>query len=230
MGNRAIITTKNEYENNGFGVYLHWNGGRDSVEGFLTYCRLKGYRCENDPGYCLARLTQVICNSFGGSLSVGIVPARCGAGDDNGVYLIGDNWHIVGRREFDGPEQDNYPLLDFVLDVNDSQPAGEQIPERILRNLILQEQHNVTYEDKVALCKEGTNVAVMDNLSGEWKEFVILGFGDSVVNGQDRTGQPFYNHFHYGTRWTDPVPDTDIEKIKNNPNCYITKNTTFCFC
>ena len=40
MGNRAIITTKKDFDNNGIGVYLHWNGGRDSVQAFLTYCKL----------------------------------------------------------------------------------------------------------------------------------------------------------------------------------------------
>ena len=33
MGNRAIITTKDC----DLSLYLHWNGGRDSVEGFLAY-------------------------------------------------------------------------------------------------------------------------------------------------------------------------------------------------
>ena len=36
MGNRAIITTQKDFDNNGIGVYLHWNGGRDSVQAFLT--------------------------------------------------------------------------------------------------------------------------------------------------------------------------------------------------
>lgn len=31
MGNRAIITNKEKK----VAVYLHWNGGRDSVEAFL---------------------------------------------------------------------------------------------------------------------------------------------------------------------------------------------------
>ena len=37
MGNRAVITTRSK----DIGVYLHWNGGRDSVEAFLKYCELK---------------------------------------------------------------------------------------------------------------------------------------------------------------------------------------------
>ena len=32
MGNRAVITT----EKKDLGIYLHWNGGRDSVEAFLN--------------------------------------------------------------------------------------------------------------------------------------------------------------------------------------------------
>ena len=48
MGNRAVITTKKEWQNDGIGVYLHWNGGRDSVEAFLTYCKMKGYRAPDE--------------------------------------------------------------------------------------------------------------------------------------------------------------------------------------
>ena len=31
MGNRAVI----EFENTNMGIYLHWNGGRDSIEPLL---------------------------------------------------------------------------------------------------------------------------------------------------------------------------------------------------
>jgi hypothetical protein len=60
MGNRAVITTKENYENNGIGIYLHWNGGRDSVNAFLAYCKLKRYRSPNEDNYGFARLCQVI--------------------------------------------------------------------------------------------------------------------------------------------------------------------------
>ena len=40
MGNRAVITTEDKQ----LGVYVHWNGGRSSIEAFLTYCKLKEYR------------------------------------------------------------------------------------------------------------------------------------------------------------------------------------------
>ena len=47
MGNRAVITNSKSFDvanSTDLGVYLHWNGGRDSVEAFLKYCKLKGYR------------------------------------------------------------------------------------------------------------------------------------------------------------------------------------------
>jgi hypothetical protein len=37
MGNRAVITDNKQR----IGIYLHWNGGRDSVEAFLKYCELR---------------------------------------------------------------------------------------------------------------------------------------------------------------------------------------------
>ena len=64
MGNRAIITTKDKK----IGVYLHWNGGLDSVNAFLKYCELKGYRSPDSSNYGFARLCQVIGNYFGSSL------------------------------------------------------------------------------------------------------------------------------------------------------------------
>ena len=40
MGNRAVITTPQRK----VGLYVHWNGGRDTIEPLLRYCELKGYR------------------------------------------------------------------------------------------------------------------------------------------------------------------------------------------
>lgn len=44
MGNRAVITASKSSDvakSNDIGIYLHWYGGRDSVEAFLKYCELK---------------------------------------------------------------------------------------------------------------------------------------------------------------------------------------------
>lgn len=126
MGNRAVIST----EDKRIGVYLHWNGGRDSVEAFLAYCKIKGYRPPEEDNYGWARLCQVISNFFGGVLSVGIDEFEkldC-KNWDNGTYII-KNWEIVGREYFDGcEEQQEYDLLEMLGAINISQPEKEQLP------------------------------------------------------------------------------------------------------
>ena len=52
MGNRAVITTPDRK----LGLYLHWNGGRDTVEPLLRYCELKGYRDPAKDDYGWARM------------------------------------------------------------------------------------------------------------------------------------------------------------------------------
>ena len=110
MGNRAVITT----ERKDLGVYLHWNGGRDSVEAFLKYCELKGYASPERDTYGWARLCQVIGNYFGGTNSVGISRYEESDRDnfDNGVYII-ENWKIIGREFNRGSEQREYDLNSF---------------------------------------------------------------------------------------------------------------------
>lgn len=73
MGNRAVITTRENFNNDGVGVYLHWNGGRDSVQAFLTYCKMKGYREPTSDNYGWARLCQAIGNFFGGDFLLGLI-------------------------------------------------------------------------------------------------------------------------------------------------------------
>ena len=60
MGNRAIVKP----EGKDIGVYLHWNGGIDSVTAFLKYCELKEHRGFDD-SYGMARFCQVVGNLFG---------------------------------------------------------------------------------------------------------------------------------------------------------------------
>ena len=101
MGNRAVITTE-PYSDSNVGIYVHWNGGRASVEAFLQAAKELGYRSpDSDRSYGLAGLAGLIWSYLGtDGLSVGI--DRCVQLDtdngDNGVYLIGKDWQIVGRR------------------------------------------------------------------------------------------------------------------------------------
>jgi hypothetical protein len=100
MGNRAVITFGAK-GSNAVGVYVHWNGGRDSVRAFLEVCRARGYRCPTaDRAYAMAGLVSVITEFFGkGGLSVGVDTLKNLDCDnyDNGVYQVGKNWEIVGR-------------------------------------------------------------------------------------------------------------------------------------
>ena len=129
MGNRAVITTRSK----DIGVYLHWNGGRDSVEAFLKYCKLKGYRPPELDCYGWARLCQVIGNFFGGELSIGIDKYDKLDKDNgnNGVYII-ENWNIVDRLFISWPEQHEYDLIGMLKSINNAQPEKERLSEEVI--------------------------------------------------------------------------------------------------
>ena len=127
MGNRALIAFKEKESTKKKEevpcIYLHWNGGRDSVEAFLDATRRLGVR-KNDPSYAMARLTQIISNWLGGTLSIGI----SNVGDwelgflDNGVYWV-DGLEIYDRTDtYDGyKEQKSYDheeLVKAIIDAN----------------------------------------------------------------------------------------------------------------
>ena len=104
MGNRAVLQFGTEKD--ALGIYLHWNGGRDSVEGFLKAARKLNIRRDCD--YGAARLVQIISNFFGGKLCVGVQIAKHldTHNQNNGTYVIKD-LQIVDRLYFDGDEQMN---------------------------------------------------------------------------------------------------------------------------
>ncbi|MDI3492001.1 MAG: hypothetical protein PWP11_3278 [Thauera sp.] len=106
MGNRATITIA-PFDKKNACIYVHWNGGRESVEAFCKAAHDLGYRSpESDPAYALARLTGLIATCFGidddTSIGVGTVDELIDAGDDNGCYVIGGRWHVVERRDCGG--------------------------------------------------------------------------------------------------------------------------------
>lgn len=127
MGNSAVITTK-EHE---IGVYLHWNGGRDTVAPLLRYRELQGYRPPSADCYGWARICQVMGNFFGGGLSLGIDRfVRLSDPGDNGIYVI-DDWGIVGREGlYDSfTEQDEYDFDEMLRAFDDAMPENEQLGE-----------------------------------------------------------------------------------------------------
>ena len=174
MGNRAIIVPEGE----GIGVYLHWNGGRDSVEAFLAYCKLKGYRPFGGKGrdsYGVARFTQVVCNFFGGGLSVGVQPMHRNEKAlkedaewlDNGIYIVGgeSGWDIVRRIPEDMHEQREYDLTDMLEAIDEAQPKAEQLGKEFL--------HGKTVPSEEL--KPGDVIFVHDELNPKCRKRTIKG-------------------------------------------------------
>lgn len=67
MGNRAIIIPNAPTEGKPVaGIYVHWNGGVESVLAFCEVCKQRGYWSpEYDDMYAMARLCGVIHEFFG---------------------------------------------------------------------------------------------------------------------------------------------------------------------
>lgn len=98
MGNRAVITASTSH--NAPCIYLHWNGGRASVEAFLSAARhlsIKGASAAD-----FDRIAEMIASHFFGC-KVGYTVYRetFGRSDsdnsDNGTFIIDENLHIIGR-------------------------------------------------------------------------------------------------------------------------------------
>lgn len=130
MGNRAVVTfaNKNSVEKylkdafrpmhlegyvadhpNELGVYLHWNGGYDSIKPFCMACKELGYRSPVCDNYGIACFVQLVRNFFGmDGLSVGVDTLNRLDCDnwDNGVFVVDGNWEIIGR-EYEHEEQMN---------------------------------------------------------------------------------------------------------------------------
>ena len=187
MGNRAVITTRENWRHCGVGIYLHWNGGRDSVEAFLKYCDLKGYRSPDQDSYGWARLCQVIGNFFGGGLSVGIDTLWHLDRDngDNGVYII-ENWKIVDRYYFDGQEQDAYDINEVMIAIDEAMPKEEQIGDFLKAKEVMIDE--LAVGDKV----------VWIDWDGKVNINTILGIGekDKRVNGYDVEGIPYMDCYN----------------------------------
>lgn len=104
MGNRAVVVFK-EGEQLAAPIYLHWNGGPETIYPVLNLMR-DVYKVRADLEYCPARFVQIMGNFFGGSASLGIMPSLDPANPDwdrldpgdNGIYLVDvGSMRVVGR-------------------------------------------------------------------------------------------------------------------------------------
>jgi hypothetical protein len=98
MGNRAVVSfTKSPKAPS---VYLHWNGGRASVEGILQ--AMRDTRCVD------GRTPEVIADAFacaavafiGGSTYVGTADKMDCDNFDNGQYFVDTKTLTIASREY----------------------------------------------------------------------------------------------------------------------------------
>ena len=197
MGNRAVITTKERK----IGLYLHWNGGRDTVEPLLKYCELQGYRSPSQDCYGWARMCQVMGNFFGGSLSLGIgtyTTDRQMDPGDNGVYIIegwriadhlrteyDSDWNPIGMRSFEPSEEEDWHKFNEMLHAFD-----EAMPEGLRLGDFLDAPEIPTSEVRL-----GDKVWMREYESG-YELFEVIGFGaDDAPRGL--AGAPFVNRYEH---------------------------------
>ena len=186
MGNRAFIKPAASDE---MALYLHWNGGIDSVTAFLKYCELQGF-----PGfggshddYALARLAQVVSNFMSpDGYSVGVT-AGFSDWTDNGLYEV-EGWKIA-RHTCDGApvereRHEGYDLDEMLAAIDQSQPEDLRIGEAIAGR-------DYPVED----LKLGDEVLLKSYGDGgvRWRSHEVVGFGEEgrIVNGTDVSGIPY---------------------------------------
>lgn len=193
MGNRAIVKP----EGQDIGVYLHWNGGIDSVTAFLKYCELRGFRGFDD-SYGMARFTQVVTNFFGGGLSVGIETGVKETKEyaewiDNGIYVV-KGWDIVRRvGGFEGRE--GYDLDEMLKEIDVRQPLTERLGDFL-----------DGVETDISEIEVG-NIVFVQNVRGNYEKHKVVGIGeDRFVNGRNVLGIPYVDKWGNGP---------------NNPNNYL---------
>ena len=212
MGNRALIAT----EKRDIGIYLHWNGGRDTVEPLLRYCELQGYRAPSEDSYGWARLAQVMGNFFGGSTSIGLeaLGGRLSDPGDNSVYII-EGWRIKEhlRQEFDQEsdeerwvpfpeewEQRGHPFDEMLRELDQSMPKDLQLGGFLDAPEVPTEEIEVGDEVYVSALDQG------------YELHKVVGVGaDVVVNGIHAKGVPYVGKY---VRGGDP---------SRNPNNYLTR-------
>lgn len=131
MGNRAVICF-DEYSPNAIGLYLHWNGGRDSIDGFILATKHHMGDRLGDAAYTRARMTQIIGTFFRGNLSFGLDYCKNLDCDnyDNGVYVIDSKTLEIKNRLFnEGHEQKGHDPEEIAYLITKRIKAAEDIKE-----------------------------------------------------------------------------------------------------
>jgi len=95
MGNRAVVCFTDTNKSPAVyapAVYVHWNGGRASVEGYLRAARL----LHLDPD--MAEFHRLVEGYLGSSAHLQTVGTSDCDNGDNGQYMVSPEWEIVSRK------------------------------------------------------------------------------------------------------------------------------------
>jgi len=113
MGNRAVLDMDGET-----GIYLHWDGGPESVASFLQVAKDYGLRPSDDDNYGTARFVQIIANYLGGDLSIGVgdLESLEDMQDGDQKYVI-ENWEILSLPLKSKPDP---TMVEEIHKANDS--------------------------------------------------------------------------------------------------------------
>ena len=126
MGNRAVISCFTN--NTSPSLYLHWNGGRASVEGFLAGCLDAGYAATGDQVADMDQIERCLRPFFarnGECLSIYRQPVGRADTDngDNGWYILDQSTlAITGRLHKREAEEINAAktadIRDYIARIN----------------------------------------------------------------------------------------------------------------
>ena len=113
MGNRAVITF--DTADNAPAIYLHWNGGRASVQGFIDAARALGLRhapTAAAQAETMDKLADLIARHFfRTNVGFNVYREQYASTDrdngDNGTYLLGRDLSIIERLYKAGPDEIN---------------------------------------------------------------------------------------------------------------------------
>ncbi|WP_416445441.1 hypothetical protein AB3K78_01185 [Leucobacter sp. HNU] len=202
MGNRAFITAPGA----SVGIYLHWNGGLDSITAFLRYAELAGLPKASHEGYWLAPYAGMLVNYFrndGHTVSIETCDPRnlqATAPDDNGTYVIED-YRIVGRIHGPEFEQRTHDLQVMLREIDEKQPERDRLDGFL---------DGVEVDSKSL--DIGAQVWTREYFGDgpKYKLRTVIGVGEprARVNGQDRSGLPYVDRY-------------DDQDNAKNPNSYL---------
>ena len=214
MGNRAVITEIGSAK----GVYIHWNGGRDSVApiAFVAHNFVK----DMDGLEAFA----FVAKCFGLCPVVKDVSSLDCDNGDNGVYFI-KGGEIVGRAfvpDCEGwKEQSAYDFDEFVSQLNESLPKCYRNDREGLAKFLASNPLVDKWENRFNIYDEEKRLRVGDEVlyHGTWVKVVGYRKSHDPINGSDRYGQPYFNAFGHSSCGLKPWADDD-PRIEGNPNCY----------